>query len=98
MNAAGTVYVSNTFGGAIQQITPTGIMTTLTNSFYSSCSEPLGIIVNAAGTIYVADLVAIQEVAQGALLQRLRERASPLAQMLRRGFPAPPISRWTPPE
>ena len=65
VNAAGTVYVSNTYGDAIEQITPAGVMTTLTSSLGSSCAYPWGLIVNAAATIYVAAIAAIEEVAPG---------------------------------
>jgi hypothetical protein len=52
VDAAGNVYVADTFNGAIRKITPAGVVSTLT----SSLSSPHGIALDAAGNLYTADL------------------------------------------
>ena len=52
VDAAGTVYVADTFNGAIRKITPAGVVSTLT----SALSSPHGIALDGAGNVYVAEL------------------------------------------
>ncbi|MBS0377975.1 MAG: hypothetical protein JSS29_05760 [Proteobacteria bacterium] len=78
VNAAGTVYVSNTYGGNIQQVTPAGVMTTLTSSLFSTCAEPWGLIVNTAGTLFVADSTAILQVSPGGAVTPISGACQPV--------------------
>ncbi|MGI4864361.1 MAG: hypothetical protein ACRYFZ_10605 [Janthinobacterium lividum] len=66
VDAAGTVYVADTFNHTIRKITPAGVVSTLAGSAGSSGSTdgpgaaarfnlPRGVAVDAAGTVYVAD-------------------------------------------
>lgn len=64
-DANGTIYVSDTGNMLIRKITPAGVVTTLAGSGQegytdgvgtaASFLEPVGIAVNASGTVYVAD-------------------------------------------
>jgi sugar lactone lactonase YvrE len=65
-NAAGDIYVSDSFNSAIRTITPAGTVTTLTGNgtigyvdgslAYARFYAPQGIIIDGAGTTYIADL------------------------------------------
>jgi DNA-binding beta-propeller fold protein YncE len=60
---AGNVYVADTGNNLVRKITPTGIVTTLTqtllqppgNAFEPRLNAPGGVAVDTAGNIYVAD-------------------------------------------
>jgi sugar lactone lactonase YvrE len=65
VNAAGTVYVADRLNNEIRQITPAGVVSTLAGSTQHGSADgtgaaasfwyPLGIAVNPAGMVYVAD-------------------------------------------
>jgi sugar lactone lactonase YvrE len=66
-DAAGNVYVSDTYGATIRKIAPGGVVTTLAGAAYKQGSadgvgaaarffNPWGITADAAGNLYVADL------------------------------------------
>jgi DNA-binding beta-propeller fold protein YncE len=66
VDAAGNVYVADEFNNTIREITPTGVVTTLagTAGQYGSTdgtgtaarfTDPIGVAVDAAGNVYVAD-------------------------------------------
>ena len=65
VDSAGTVYVADTFNNRIRKISPSGVVTTLAGSSTSGFadgtgtaaqfSNPFGIAVDSAGTVYVAD-------------------------------------------
>jgi sugar lactone lactonase YvrE len=67
LDSTGTVYVADTMNNLIRKITPEGVVTTLagrtgggffdgtgTNALFS---QPLGIIVDSAGNVYIGDLI-----------------------------------------
>jgi len=66
VNSAGTIYVADQTNHRIRAITPAGVVTTLAGSGVAGSTNgtgtaaqfnnPVGIAVNSAGTIYVADL------------------------------------------
>ncbi len=65
VDSAGTVYVADYLNSCIRKITPAGVVTTLAGSGTASFadgtgsaaqfSSPLGVAVDSAGTVYVAD-------------------------------------------
>ncbi|MEB3195958.1 MAG: hypothetical protein VKP62_02035 [Candidatus Sericytochromatia bacterium] len=66
VNSAGTLYIADTNHHCIRQVTPGGLVTTLAGSGYpghadgtgpqASFQQPLGLALDASGTLYVADL------------------------------------------
>ena len=64
VNAAGTVYVADTYNNVLRAITPAGVVSTLAGSTQGSAdgvgsaaqfSSPSSVAVDAAGTLYIAD-------------------------------------------
>jgi hypothetical protein len=52
---SGNLVVADNFSGKIRSLTPAGIVSTLSGPLAGVLISPIGITVNAAGTIYVAD-------------------------------------------
>ena len=57
LDAAGNVFVANERSERIRMITPTGLVTTVTNAVGNpiTIGNPLGVAVDAAGTLYVSE-------------------------------------------
>ncbi|MES2581195.1 MAG: hypothetical protein V4627_00635 [Pseudomonadota bacterium] len=81
VDAAGTVYVGDTYNRVIRKITPSGAVSTLAGSGQSGFAdgvganavfnEPKGVVVDSAGTLYVTDFYTVRKISASGVVTTL---------------------------